>query len=188
MGGGPIGRWGETRRRLLEAALDLFAEHGVAGTSLQMVADRIGVTKAGVYRHFKAKEDIVLAALEPVFARIAEFLDAAGTETDPRRRVEITLEGLVDLVIDQGHLSAVLQGDPAVRALIAATPRFSAQLERLDTLLSGPSPSPARRVAVTMTGGGLLLSGISPQLRTIPREELRGELLSAAHQLLAAGE
>jgi AcrR family transcriptional regulator len=172
----------------VEAALDLFAEHGVAGTSLQMVADRIGVTKAGVYRHFKAKEDIVAAALEPVFARMRLFLDAAEAEPDPRRRLEVTLEGLVDLVIDQGHLSAVLQGDPAVRAVVAASPQLSGQLDRLDALMCGPAPTPARRVAVTMTGGGLLLSGVSRQIDLIPRQQLREYLLAAAHRLLEPGE
>jgi AcrR family transcriptional regulator len=32
--------------RIVNAALELFAEHGVGGTSLQMIADSIGVTKA----------------------------------------------------------------------------------------------------------------------------------------------
>jgi AcrR family transcriptional regulator len=185
---GPIGRWGETRQRLLEAALDLFAEHGVAGTSLQMVANRIGVTKAGVYRHFQAKEDIVTAVLEPSFARVGEFIDAAEAEPDPTRRLQVALEGLVDLVIEQRHLAAVLQGDPAVRALVAASPRFNIQIERLDALLCGPDPSPARRVAVTMVGGGLLLSGVSRLIGDLPREQLREELLAAAHHLLDRSE
>src|SRR4029077_1297459 len=50
--------------RVLDAAMALFADHGVSGTSLQMIADAIGVTKAAVYRQFKAKEDIVIAATE----------------------------------------------------------------------------------------------------------------------------
>ena len=45
--------------RVIDAALDLFAEHGVGGTSLQMIADEIGVTKAAVYHQFKTKEQIV---------------------------------------------------------------------------------------------------------------------------------
>ncbi|MGI5459188.1 TetR/AcrR family transcriptional regulator [Streptomyces sp. CA-249302] len=181
---GPIGRWGETRQRLVQVALDLFAEHGVNGTSLQMVADRVGVTKAGVYRHFKAKEDIVVAALEPVFAQMTRFLDTAAAEPDPRRRPEVALEGLVDLVIDQGHLAAVLQGDPVVRAVIAASPPFLGELDRLHAALCGPAPTPARRVAVTMVGGGLLLSGVSRQIEDIPPQQRREDLLAAARRLL----
>ncbi|NUR16364.1 MAG: helix-turn-helix transcriptional regulator, partial [Dermatophilaceae bacterium] len=52
---------GQGRRRVIDAAVELFAEHGVSGTSLQMIADHLGVTKAAVYYQFHAKEDIVLA-------------------------------------------------------------------------------------------------------------------------------
>ena len=50
--------------RVLDAALKLIAEHGVSGTSLQMIADAMGVTKAAVYRQFKTKEEIVIAITE----------------------------------------------------------------------------------------------------------------------------
>ncbi|WP_156763496.1 TetR/AcrR family transcriptional regulator, partial [Mycobacterium scrofulaceum] len=49
------------RTRVLDAALDLFATHGVSGTSLQMIADAVGVTKAAVYHQFRTKEQIVIA-------------------------------------------------------------------------------------------------------------------------------
>ena len=38
------------RTRVLDAALDLFADHGVSGTSLQMIADAVGITKDGSHR------------------------------------------------------------------------------------------------------------------------------------------
>src|SRR6266700_5080217 len=45
------------KARIIAAASGLFAEHGVGGTSLQMIADAIGVTKAAVYHQFKAKDE-----------------------------------------------------------------------------------------------------------------------------------
>ncbi len=50
--------------RVLDAAMKLIAERGVSGTSLQMIADEMGVTKAAVYRQFKTKEEIVVAITE----------------------------------------------------------------------------------------------------------------------------
>lgn len=47
----------QTRRVLLEAALDLFAERGFGGTSMQEVADRANVTKGAFYYHFSTKEN-----------------------------------------------------------------------------------------------------------------------------------
>ena len=52
------------RERVIDAAVELFAGTASAGTSLQMIADHLGVTKAAVYYQFHAKEDIVLAVLE----------------------------------------------------------------------------------------------------------------------------
>jgi AcrR family transcriptional regulator len=42
-------RYTPARTQVIEAALALFAEHGIDGTSLQMIADAMGVTKAAVY-------------------------------------------------------------------------------------------------------------------------------------------
>lgn len=119
-----------------------------------------------------------------VFAQMAAFLDAAEPEPDPRRQLEVALPGLVDLVLDQGHLAAALQSDPVVRAVVAATERFSAQLVRLDPVLCGPQPTAARRVAVTVAGGGLLFSGVTRQLDGIPRAELREHLLTSVSRLI----
>src|SRR5262249_57471431 len=55
--------------RVIEAAVDLFAEHGISGTSLQMIADALGVTKAAVYHQYNTKEEIILAVAQLVLAR-----------------------------------------------------------------------------------------------------------------------
>ena len=49
----------DTRSRLRELALQLFAEQGYEKTSLREIAERLGVTKAALYYYFKSKEDIV---------------------------------------------------------------------------------------------------------------------------------
>ena len=59
--------------RVIEAALDLFAEHGISGTSLQMIADGLGVTKAAVYHQFPTKDEIVLGSIQDLSGPIAAF-------------------------------------------------------------------------------------------------------------------
>ena len=71
------------KARIISAALDLFAEHGVGGTSLQMIADEIGVTKAAVYHQYPSKDEIVLAAAEAELARLEAVVAAA--EAEPSR-------------------------------------------------------------------------------------------------------
>ena len=48
-----------TKEKILTVALDLFSENGYEGTSLQMIANEIGITKAAFYRHYKNKNDIL---------------------------------------------------------------------------------------------------------------------------------
>ena len=65
------------KAKIVNAALDLFAEHGVGGTSLQMIADVIGVTKAAVYHQFNTKEEIVVAAAEAELSNVEAAIEAA---------------------------------------------------------------------------------------------------------------
>ena len=71
--------------RILDAALDLIGEHGVSGTSLQMIANSVGVTKAAVYHKFKSKDEIVIAVTERELAKLQDALDAAEAEKQHSR-------------------------------------------------------------------------------------------------------
>jgi AcrR family transcriptional regulator len=54
----------ETRRRLLDAATEVFARRGFAATSLDDIADEAGFSKGAVYSNFASKEDLFLAVLD----------------------------------------------------------------------------------------------------------------------------
>ncbi|GAA3216026.1 TetR/AcrR family transcriptional regulator [Nonomuraea helvata] len=54
----------ENDAAILNAALDLLIERGAAGTSIEAVAQRAGVAKLTVYRRWRSKEDLLMAALE----------------------------------------------------------------------------------------------------------------------------
>ncbi|MFF0545057.1 TetR/AcrR family transcriptional regulator [Nocardia thailandica] len=53
------GRRSDTRERIRAVAMELFSERGYDKTSLREIAERLGVTKAALYYHFRTKEDIV---------------------------------------------------------------------------------------------------------------------------------
>lgn len=63
------------RERLLQAAGEQFRDHGVGATSLQMIADRLGVSKAAIYHHFKSRDEIIEALMEPVFVDVRAGLE-----------------------------------------------------------------------------------------------------------------
>lgn len=64
----------ELRGRLLAAATEEFVENGYAGASMAGVGARAGVTKGGVYFHFRTKEELFFAALDHWHGELREAL------------------------------------------------------------------------------------------------------------------
>jgi len=53
-----------TRDRILDAGLDLLSASGFAGVTIGVLANHVGMSKSGLFAHFKSKEDIDIALLE----------------------------------------------------------------------------------------------------------------------------
>ena len=62
-----------TRDRILDETLTLFAEYGYDGTSVEAIAERVGIKAPSLYNHFKGKEDILNALIDMAEARYEEF-------------------------------------------------------------------------------------------------------------------
>ena len=63
---------GDTKDRILETALELFAQNGYLGTSMSDIAARLGITKAALYKHYAGKQEIL--------ERIVERMDQMDKE------------------------------------------------------------------------------------------------------------
>jgi AcrR family transcriptional regulator len=176
-------RAGAGREKVVAAALDLFAERGVSGTSLQMIADRLGVTKAAVYYHFRAKRDIVLAVVQPMLAELTAVIGEAERERSQSVRTELVLVGLVDGLIRNRQLYAILEGDLAVAEILATDDLFAPLGKRLVDVLTGPDPDTGQIVAVNLFLAGLKSVGAGGAA-TIADAELRTHILDCAHRLL----
>jgi AcrR family transcriptional regulator len=173
---------GQGRARLVGAATQLFAEQGVSGTSLQSIADRLGVTKAAVYHQFASKDEIVLAVAAPVIEQLRLIADTASALPEQQARAS-TIAGLVDLALDQRATAAVLRRDPTMAQILDGHQPYLEQLERIDALLLGPTPSAQRRIALAVVGGGIMAIGALPALdaSTI---EVRAGLVAAMTRAL----
>jgi AcrR family transcriptional regulator len=176
-------RPGTARERLLAAALELFAEHGVSGTSLQMIADRLGVTKAAVYHQFQTKNDIVLAVIDPALERLGPIADHAEAQRGQTARRETVLAGVIDLIVDERKVSTTLSFDPVVMRLVRAHPALRS-LHRVRRLLGGTAPDPGSRVRIAVLSGGLLMAGADPAVAGLDNEDFRDHLLAAARRIL----
>ena len=50
---------GDTKERILETVLELFARNGYPGTSMSNIAERLGITKAALYKHYDDKQTVL---------------------------------------------------------------------------------------------------------------------------------
>jgi AcrR family transcriptional regulator len=172
------------KTRIVDAALELFAAHGVGGTSLQMIADRIGVTKAAVYHQFHTKEAIVLAAAEAELAKLEAVLSAAEAEPDPASARETLVTGVVDLAVTRRRMESSLLGDPVIVRTFAGHAPFRRVMDRMARLLTGERPNRASRVSAAMFSAAIGGAVMHPMVAALDDDTLRAELLRLARRVL----
>jgi len=161
-----------TRQQILETAQRLFAELGYDATSLQMIADELGLTKAAVYYHFRAKNEILQAIMLPGIERLKALLDDAAAIRGRRARLEFLVSGFVDFLVQNRHYAVMAATDPAARR--DKLDDESATLrQRGLTLLFGDNPTGAQRIA---GGATFFIPECLPDLVDLNDEELREAL------------
>ncbi|MEV7694241.1 TetR/AcrR family transcriptional regulator [Microbacterium sp. NPDC089189] len=132
------------RERLLSVAAELFGRNGLAGTSLQMIADRLGVSKPAIYHHFRSRDDIVEALMSPVIADAAAGLERIEHLDDPSERADAARSFYADFVVTHRRVinmfffdRAALTGDLAV-TVDAMVDRVAAALMGRDARVELP--------------------------------------------------
>jgi len=86
-----------SRTAVLEAATELFATRGFAGTTLSDVAQSAGISKPSVLYHFADKDALWIATVEALWSEIDAFYNANWPRTTPGRE---TVEAMVELFIE----------------------------------------------------------------------------------------
>jgi AcrR family transcriptional regulator len=173
--------------RIITAALDLFARHGVGGTSLQMIADEIGVTKAAVYHQYKTKDEIVLAAAEAELARLAAVIDTAEALPSRTRARGALIAGIVDLAVDRRRTTSTILSDPVIVGFFTDHAAFRDVMLRLRRLLIGDDGGPEARVRTAMLIAAISGAVMHPFVVDLDDDMLRAELLRLARRFLGPG-
>ena len=167
----------QTRARIVEVALELIADRGFAATSTREIAERLGVTKAALYYHFRTKDDLLSAIVGPATAELEALIERAVTERAVTERAvteravteravteravteravtdassaarDNLLLSYVDLVARHAELIRVLANDPAVKEC-ASLRAVVPLFQRLVPLLAGTDePDTAQRTRV----------------------------------------
>ena len=171
--------------RILDAALQWSAEHAVGGTSLQMIADAVGVTKAAVYHQFKTKEQIVIALTERELGGLEEALEAAEALDHRTEARKVLLDRVIDLAVERRGAASTLQFDPVIVRLLAEYEPFQQFIQRLYGVLVDDTAEDAR-VSAAMLSGAIAVGVLHPLVADIDDDTLRAQLLRITHRLFDA--
>ena len=170
--------------RILHAALDLFATHGVSGTSLQMIADALGVTKAAVYHRFKAKDDIVLAVTEAELCKLEEALTVARAENDAVEARKLLVRRIIDLSVERKGFVRVLQNDPVVIRLLGEHAPFRAFMSELYATLLDRDDDVEARISAAFFTAAIAGTTVSPFVDDIDADTLRATMIELTERML----
>jgi AcrR family transcriptional regulator len=107
---------GDARERILSAAYDLFSRNGIRAVGIDAVIDRAGVARMTLYRHFKSKDDLVLAFLE----RREELWTKAWLQGEVERRASDPRERLLAIfdVFDEWFQTDGFEGCSFINVLL----------------------------------------------------------------------
>ncbi|HEX6584795.1 MAG TPA: helix-turn-helix domain-containing protein [Thermoleophilaceae bacterium] len=128
----------DTRRRITEAAMELHGTVGPARTTVSAVAERAGVQRHTVYRHFPSEEEL-FAACSAHFNELHPLpdIEAWRDEPDPAVRLEKALTQLYDHYAETAHMwTNVLRDAELVAALPKTMAPFGRFLDELVALLA----------------------------------------------------
>jgi AcrR family transcriptional regulator len=173
----------DTRQRLIDAAARLFTKHSFAGTSLQMIADELGITKAAVYHHFHSREQLLAAVVEPLRAELQGLIETAEAQRTPRARAELMLTGYADLAVRHRGLVSVLAGDPGMLEMLRTHAGMGDLINRQIKLLADPHPGPAGLVNASILFAGIA-GAVRPDLIDSEDDQLRRRLIEAGRRTL----
>jgi len=184
------GARGDTRARIQRVALELFAEQGYERTSLREIAERLGVTKAALYYHFKSKEDIVRSFTEDHFTRLDSLIEWARRQPPGPATGREIIERYVAILLDGSDVFRFLEQNQAtLHSHEAGKHRFEQFRPRLDALVgltAGPDATARARVRATVAFFSTSACFMYYQNKgEIDPEELREIVLEVAGDLTA---
>lgn len=173
-----------TRRRLLDVAVDLFTRHSVAGTSLQMISDELGLTKSAIYHHFRTRDELLSAVMEPLIAEVTAIVESAEKQRTPHARADQMLTGYASVAARHRTLLPLLSGDPGVHELLQNRSEWGDVVRRQVALFSDVEPGLGGQVKAALAMSGIASAAGVDYGVDIDDDTLRDELVAAGRRTL----
>jgi AcrR family transcriptional regulator len=177
----------DTRKQLQAVALELFGEHGYDATSLREIAERLGISKAAVYYHFRSKEEILASMIEDFLAQLDELVQWGQAQpTGPDTTVEVLRRYSEMLTGPTAELARFMkEGRSAIHDLdLGMTLR--ARFAELSQLLAPADASVATRLRATIALSALHIGTLPDPDSHANAEQRRAAALTIAIELLTA--
>jgi AcrR family transcriptional regulator len=113
----------ERRARILDAALEVFAERGYAAASMGEIARRADVVASVIYDHFPSKRNLYVELLELHGRALIERSVSAVPESPPRERLRLSIEAFYEFVAEDPFVWRFLFRDPPADPEVATVHR-----------------------------------------------------------------
>ena len=140
------GRRTDTRRRIHDVALEVFAEVGYERGSLLQIAERLGITRPALYYHYRSKGDILAAIHAELALSVDAIIEWARSQPAGRAARHETLRRLSDLLRGPwGTFSRFAQASEAAMRDLPAAEEYTRRMEAIGDLLA-PTADPAGRI------------------------------------------
>lgn len=118
----------EKQKIIAQAAFQVFAEHGFRKTSMQLIAQKAGMSRPALYQHFQSKEDVFRHLAIGYLTKVAASIEAALARSGPPEQVLLAVfeafdpDGMKAILFDAPHGDELMAiNEAAVREEAAKT-------------------------------------------------------------------
>ncbi|MFJ4922248.1 TetR/AcrR family transcriptional regulator [Streptomyces sp. NPDC088725] len=184
------GRRGDTRQRIQDVAMELFAEHGYEKTSLREIAERLDVTKAALYYHFKTKEDILISLFQEMGRPLDELITWGRTQPHTLEVKQEILRRYSEALKDASPLFRFMQENQGTVRDLSIGETFKERMMEMLDLLEVEGASMTNRVRCmtalfSMHAGMFALRDVEgdPEEKRTAILEVSIDLMSQAHRV-----
>jgi len=168
-----------SRESIQDVARELFARKGVQRTSLQDIADRLGITKPALYHHFRSRDDLVRSIISPLIDEGDRFVaEQEGRRKADRATPRELLEGFFDFHYRHRTDMMLIVTELTTVADLGLIDAMLGWRDRLSRLVFGRSPTLDQSARAVIAFGGL--QDCVLQFPDTPRESLRRATVDGA--------
>ncbi|MFE7213414.1 TetR/AcrR family transcriptional regulator [Streptomyces sp. NPDC057611] len=182
-------RRGNTRQRIQDVALELFAEQGYEKTSLREIAERLDVTKAALYYHFKTKEEILVSLFESLMRPMEELIEWGRRQPHTLETKQEIVRRYDQALADAAPLFRFMQENQATVRELRIGDAFKDRMRGLRDIIIDPGASMADQVRCvsaifTLHAGMFVMQDVEgdPEERRKAVLEVAIDLVTQAHR------